>query len=88
MADNEKFSATALRDVLWETIRDLREDKIGREEAEVIAVNAREIVRVIATQLDATKYEQQRIDPELMEALSLKTDVAPVIDVSTTRLVR
>jgi hypothetical protein len=45
------LTASALKGALWETLKELREDKIGAASADAIAAQAREILRTGRLQL-------------------------------------
>lgn len=50
MAD-EKLSAENLKNVLWETIRDLRAKNIDTSVANAIATQSREVMRIVKVEL-------------------------------------
>jgi hypothetical protein len=66
----EKLTARNLKNALWEVLKDIRAKNIGPQEAEAVASQSREIIRVIRTQQSILKQASQTVTDEMMEFVS------------------
>jgi len=69
MAKNEKKILTAknLKNELWEVLLDVREGNIDPYEAEAVASQSREIIRVLRVQQSILKQAAKEITQEMLE---------------------
>jgi hypothetical protein len=56
-----------LRDVLWETLNDVRTNQMPPNRADAVATQAREILRTIKTQLNISAASKGRIAQPLIK---------------------
>ena len=64
---DDKLSAKNMKDVLWDTLKKLRDNKIDVGSADAIAQQSREIVRVIKTQQSILSQAKENITSELID---------------------
>ncbi len=60
------LKASALRDVLWETLNDVRTNQVQANRADAIATQAREILRTVKTQLSVASAAKRPIPRDLI----------------------
>lgn len=63
----ELLSAKNLKSILWETLQKLKIGNIEVAEADAIAIQCREIIRVIKSQQSIIKQANQTITDELVD---------------------
>jgi len=61
------LSASSLKDVLWETLTDLKHENILPNRADAIAAQSREILRTIKTQLQIAGQAKRGIPQEIIQ---------------------
>lgn len=61
------LKASALRDVLWETLNDLRQSNLPANRADAIASQAREILRTVKTQLHVTNAAKRPVPQDIVQ---------------------
>lgn len=61
------LTAGNLKDVLWETLTDLRSENILPNRADAIAAQSREILRTIKVQLQVTGAAKRRVPKDIIE---------------------
>lgn len=61
------LTATNLKDALWETLNDLKGDKIQCGEADAVASQAREILRTTNTQLRIASQANRNVPTTLID---------------------
>ena len=67
MARNtQRVTAPALKDALWDTMTELRENKIDPAVADSIASQAREIIRTSRLQLNISRQAKVDVPQELL----------------------
>jgi hypothetical protein len=59
--------ASSLRDVLWETLNDVRTNQMQPNRADAIATQAREILRTVKTQLNVASVARRGIPSDLIK---------------------
>lgn len=64
--DNQ-LTARSLKETLWQTLQDLISKKIGVREADSIATQSREIIRVINSQERILKLSGKEVSEELLK---------------------
>ena len=62
-----KLKASALKDVLWETLIDLRSNDMPANRADAIAAQAREILRTVKTQLHVTNAAKRPVPRDIVD---------------------
>ncbi len=60
------LKATALKDILWETLNDLRSNQLPANRADAIASQAREILRTVKTQLQVTNAAKRPVPRDIV----------------------
>lgn len=60
------LKASALKDVLWETLCDLRSNQLPANRADAIAAQAREILRTVKTQLQVTNAAKRPVPADIV----------------------
>lgn len=60
------LKASSLRDVLWETLNDVRTNQMQANRADAIATQAREILRTVKTQLNVASAAKRSIPRDLI----------------------
>ena len=61
------LKASTLKEVLWETLIDLRGNQMPANRADAIAAQAREILRTVKTQLQVTNAAKRPVPQALVE---------------------
>lgn len=61
------LKASALKDVLWETLVDLRGNQMPANRADAIAAQAREILRTVKTQLQVTNAAKRPVPRDIVD---------------------
>jgi hypothetical protein len=61
------LSAGSLRDVLWETLNDVRTNQMLPNRADAIASQAREILRTVKTQLQIASAARRGVPEDIIE---------------------
>ena len=61
------LSATSLKDVLWETLTDLKAENILPNRADAIAAQSREILRTIKVQLQVAGQAKRGVPMEIID---------------------
>lgn len=61
------LSASSLKDILWETLTDLKHDNILPNRADAIAAQAREILRTIKVQLQVAGQAKRGVPEDIIE---------------------
>ena len=61
------LKASTLKEVLWETIIDLRDNDMPANRADAIASQAREILRTVKTQLQVTTAAKRPIPRKIVD---------------------
>jgi hypothetical protein len=61
------LKASALKDVLWETLIDLRSNDMPANRADAIAAQAREILRTVKVQLQVTNAAKRPVPIRIVE---------------------
>jgi hypothetical protein len=62
-----KLTASSLKDVLWETLLDLKQDNMQSSRADAIAAQAREILRTVKVQLQVAGQSRRDVPTEIIE---------------------
>lgn len=60
------LKASVLRDVLWETLLDVRANNIQANRADAVATQAREILRTVKTQLQITNAAKRAVPQDII----------------------
>ena len=61
------LSASGLKEVLWETLIDLRHENIMPNRADAIAAQSREILRTVKTQLQVAGQAKRGVPEEIIK---------------------
>ena len=61
------LSAVNLKDVLWSTLNEIKEDKMQPNQADAIASQAREILRTIKVQLQIAGHTKRTVPLDVIE---------------------
>lgn len=61
------LTASSLKDILWETLTDLKHDNIMPNRADAIAVQSREILRTIKVQLQVAGQAKRGVPQDIIE---------------------
>lgn len=61
------LKASALKEVLWETLVDLRTNDMPANRADAIAAQAREILRTVKTQLQVTNAAKRPVPRDIVD---------------------
>jgi len=61
------LKASTLKDVLWETLVDLRSNDMPANRADAIAAQAREILRTVKVQLQVTNAAKRPVPLRIVE---------------------
>lgn len=64
------LTASSLKDVLWETLTDLRSDVMQANRADAIAAQAREILRTVKVQLQVSGQAKILVSAEVVKFAS------------------
>ena len=60
------LKASSLRDVLWETLLDVRHNNIQANRADAVASQAREILRTVKTQLQVANAAKRSVPQDII----------------------
>ena len=60
------LNATSLKDVLWETLNDIRSNQMQANRGDAIASQAREILRTIKTQLQVSSAAKRGVPKDII----------------------
>lgn len=61
------LSASSLKDILWETLTDLKTEQMMPNRADAIAAQSREILRTIKVQLQVAGQAKRQVPQEIIE---------------------
>ena len=61
------LTASSLKDVLWETLTDLKQDNIMPQRADAIAAQSREILRTIKVQLQVAGQAKRGVPQDIID---------------------
>ena len=61
------LTASSLKDVLWETLIDLKHENILPNRADAIAAQSREILRTVKIQLQVAGQSKRQVPTEIIE---------------------
>jgi hypothetical protein len=61
------LTASSLKDILWETLTDLKSEQMLPNRADAIAAQSREILRTIKTQLQIAGQSKRGIPQEIID---------------------
>ena len=61
------LTASGLKDVLWTTLIDVRDDQMTPGRADAIAVGAREILRTVKTQLQVVNQAKRGVPRDVID---------------------
>lgn len=61
------LSAVALKQALWETLNDIKSDKMQPAQGDAIASQAREILRTVKVQLQVAGHTKRQVPLEVIE---------------------
>jgi hypothetical protein len=61
------LTASSLKDILWETLTDLKHDNIMPNRADAIAAQSREILRTIKVQLQVAGQAKRGVPQEIID---------------------
>lgn len=61
------LTASSLKDILWETLTDLKHDNILPNRADAIAAQSREILRTVKIQLQVAGQAKRQVPQEIIE---------------------
>lgn len=61
------LTASSLKDILWETLTDLKHDQIMPNRADAIAAQSREILRTIKVQLQVAGQAKRGVPLDIIE---------------------
>lgn len=61
------LSAVALKNALWETLQDIKSDKMQANQGDAIASQAREILRTVKVQLQVCTHTKRSVPVEVIE---------------------
>lgn len=64
---NKKLSAKNMKEILWDVLQKVKSKKISPQEADAVASQSREIIRVIKTQQSIIQQSGEKITAELVE---------------------
>lgn len=62
----EKLTAVNLKNVLWETLNNVKDGKTGYADADSIATQAREILRTVNVQLKVSTASKRSVPVEVI----------------------
>lgn len=66
MADNNDLTASNLKNVLWDTMNELKTGTIQPGQGDAIAAQAREILRTVRTQLMVTSQAKRSVPADVI----------------------
>ena len=61
------LSAVNLKNALWETLQDIKSDKMQANQGDAIAAQAREILRTVKIQLQIAGHTKRNVPIEVIE---------------------
>jgi len=61
------LTANSLKDILWETLIDLKQENIMPNRADAIAAQSREILRTVKVQLQVSGQTQRPVPKEIID---------------------
>lgn len=61
------LSATALKNVLWDTLKDIKDDRMLPSQGDAIATQAREILRTIKVQLQIAGQTKRSVPADVLD---------------------
>ncbi len=61
------LTASSLKDLLWETLNDVKTEQMLPNRADAIAAQSREILRTIKTQLQVAGQAKRQVPTEIIE---------------------
>lgn len=61
------LTASSLKNVLWETLLDLKSENIQPNRADAIAAQSREILRTVKTQLQVAGQTKRQVPQEIVD---------------------
>jgi len=61
------LTASSLKDILWETLNDVKTEQMLPNRADAIAAQSREILRTIKTQLQVSSQAKRGVPTEIIE---------------------
>lgn len=61
------LTASSLKDILWETLNDVKTEQMLPNRADAIAAQSREILRTIKTQLQVSSQAKRGVPSEIIE---------------------
>ena len=61
------LTASSLKDILWETLTDLKTDQMMPNRADAIAAQSREILRTVKIQLQVAGQAKRQVPQEIIE---------------------
>lgn len=61
------LTASSLKDILWETLTDLKHENIMPNRADAIAAQSREILRTVKVQLQISGQTQRAVPQEIID---------------------
>ena len=68
MSENKKaLTAKNLKSELWEVLQELRAGKIEPSQADAVAMQSREIIRVLRVQQSIIKQASEKITSEMLQ---------------------
>ena len=70
MSEKKSLTAKNLKNELWEVLQEVRENKIDPQQAEAVASQSREIIRVLRAQQSVIKQASEKITKEMLEFVS------------------
>lgn len=66
-APGSKLSAVSLKDVLWQTLNEIKSDKMLAAQGDAIASQAREILRTIKVQLQVAGQSKRPVPVDVIQ---------------------
>lgn len=64
---SQDLTAVALKQALWETLNDIKSDKMQPSQGDAIASQAREILRTVKVQLQVATHTKRSVPLEVIE---------------------
>lgn len=66
-SEKKLLSAVNLKNVLWDTLNDIRDDRVLPAEGDAIAAQAREILRTVKVQLQIAGQSKRNIPTDVLD---------------------
>ena len=63
----DKLTAVNLKNALWETLQDIRADRVQANTGDAVASQAREIIRTVKVQLQVAAQSKRSVPVEIIE---------------------